>query len=118
MITDTAIHRLERWANESRARENRANKGHSDGHSEDGSEDGGRVTPQRPFFMGVGLHKPHIPWVMPQRFLDMQLALNDTDVAVRDVPPQNYCNASLYICDNVYTGLPWEPAAKTVQQGV
>jgi hypothetical protein len=109
MITDTAIHRLEQWANESRARESRANEGHG--------EDGGS-TAQRPFFMGVGLHKPHTPWVMPQRFLDMQLALNDTDVASRDVPPQNYCNASLYICDNVYTGLPWEPAAKTAQQGV
>ena len=32
-----------------------------------------------------------------------------------DVPPVNYCNASLYICDNVYAGLPWEPATKAEQ---
>ncbi len=58
----------------------------------------------------------HIPWVMPQRFLDQQVPLQNVDVAKRDVPPENYCNASLYICDNVYSGLPWEPATKADQQ--
>eukprot|EP01051_Picozoa_sp_SAG22_P037608 SAG22_NODE_18862_length_280_cov_1.143646_1_plen_66_part_01 len=53
---------------------------------------------------------------MPQRFLDQQLPLEQTDTAKRDVPPENYCNASLYICDNVYSGLPWEPANLTTQQ--
>ena len=53
---------------------------------------------------------------MPQRFLDQQLPLEQTDTATRDVPPENYCNASMYICDNVYKGLPWEPANLTDQQ--
>ena len=48
-----------------------------------------------PFFMAVGLHKPHIPWVMPQRFLDVQIPVDQIDIATRDVPPVNYCNASL-----------------------
>ena len=48
-------------------------------------------------------------WVMPQRFLDQQLPLAQIDTAKRDVPPENYCNASLYICDNIYSGLPCEP---------
>jgi iduronate 2-sulfatase len=92
MITDTAIARLQRLGTEAKA--------------------GGAA----PFFLAVGLHKPHIPWVMPQRFLDQQLPLEQIDIAKRDVPPVNYCNASLYICDNVYHGLPWQPANATDQQ--
>jgi len=46
---------------------------------------------------------------MPQRFLDQQLPLAQIDTAKRDVPPENYCNSSLYICDNIYSGLPCEP---------
>ena len=46
---------------------------------------------------------------MPQRFLDQQLPLAQIDTAKRDVPPENYCNSSLYICDNIYSGLPCKP---------
>jgi iduronate 2-sulfatase len=53
---------------------------------------------------------------MPQRFLDQQIPLAQMDAATRDVPPENYCNVSLYMCDNVYKGLPWEPANITEQQ--
>ena len=96
-ITATALLRMEKWANESAA-----------------AKAAGTVQP--PFFIAVGLHKPHIPWVMPQRFLDAQLSNTSTDVAARDVPPVGYCNASLYICNHVYGGLPWEPAPADEQR--
>ncbi len=103
MITDTAVARIERYAREKQNH-----------HEQTKSTVNNAAYP--PFFMAVGLHKPHIPWVMPQRFLDAQLPLNETDVAARDVPPENYCNASLYVCDNLYKGLPWEPGPKADQQ--
>ena len=43
-------------------------------------------------------HKPHVPWIMPQRFLDMQLPLAETDIASRDTPADGYCNISLFRC--------------------
>ena len=43
-------------------------------------------------------HKPHVPWIMPQRFLDMQLPLAETDIASRDTPADGYCNVSLFRC--------------------
>jgi iduronate 2-sulfatase len=98
MITDVALQRLQALGRQRRSRSSSSSNGAD------------------PFFMAVGLHKPHIPWVMPQRFLDQQLPLEQMDIAKRDVPPENYCNASLYICDNVYNGLPWEPANASAQQ--
>lgn len=26
--------------------------------------------PEQPFFLGVGLHKPHLPWYLPQKYFD------------------------------------------------
>ncbi len=26
--------------------------------------------PERPFFLGTGLHKPHLPWYLPQKYFD------------------------------------------------
>ena len=96
-ITATALDRIDQWS-DAKAAATKAGK------------------PYRPFFIAVGLHKPHTPWIMPQRFLDEQIAVAAIDVATRDVPPVNYCNVSLYICNNEYSGLPWEPASKAEQQ--
>jgi len=60
-----------------------------------------------------------LPWVMPQRFLDMQVPQEKIDVAEYDTPPQGYCNVSFYRCPNAVEAkgvLPWEPAPKSQQQ--
>jgi arylsulfatase A-like enzyme len=46
----------------------------------------------RPFFLAVGLHKPHLPWYVPQKYFD-QYPLSDIklpkapDDDLKDVPP-------------------------------
>merc|ERR1712232_927937 len=59
----------------------------------------------------------------PQRFLDMQTPEEKVDIAETNVPPEGYCNVSLYICKNGLhaaggTGkeLPWTPPSKAGQQ--
>lgn len=76
---------------------------------------------QAPFFLAVGIHKPHVPWVMPQRFLHMQLSEDETDTAIHDSAPTGYCNVSMYRCPGALSGdhaapLPWEPAPKSDQR--
>jgi hypothetical protein len=114
MITDTAVERLQKLG--AARRHMRTQQGQAEAEAAAAGEQAAPAAAAAPFFMGVGLHKPHIPWIMPQRFLDQQIPLEQMDIAKRDVPPENYCNASLYICDNVYSGLPWEPANTTQQQ--
>lgn len=48
--------------------------------------------------MRVWCAAAHVPWIMPQRFLDMQLPLYETDVAAHPEPPIGYVNVSLFRC--------------------
>ncbi len=46
----------------------------------------------KPFFLGAGFHKPHLPWVAPKKYFDMyppeQIHLPDTPANDRDdIPP-------------------------------
>ncbi len=43
-----------------------------------------------PFFLGLGLHKPHLPWTAPKEFFDLYPPGSVTapaDPAMRDIPP-------------------------------
>ena len=38
---------------------------------------------------------------MPQKFLDMQLPVNDTDLPLHPTGPKYGCNVSYYKCENI-----------------
>lgn len=40
----------------------------------------------RPFFFGVGFHKPHIPWTVPQEWYDLY-PLDEIELAPSRLPP-------------------------------
>lgn len=45
------------------------------------------ATPKRPFFIAMGLHKPHLPWQAPKRFFDQYDAPLGLPVAKFQDPP-------------------------------
>eukprot|EP00041_Stephanoeca_diplocostata_P022338 m.531580 g.531580 ORF g.531580 m.531580 type:complete len:682 (-) comp22038_c0_seq1:179-2224(-) len=42
----------------------------------------------RPFFLGVGFHKPHIPWTIPTRFFQRLPSIDDTDLPLHPAVPE------------------------------
>lgn len=56
---------------------------------------------RKPFFINVGIHKPHVPWVFPARFLAAQPATLATDLPAHRVQPTNMPAVAYYKCDNL-----------------
>ena len=72
VIADTAVGYLQQWEKETA---------------------GGTQT--KPFFVGMGIHKPHLPWGVPQEFLDLYEPIADIPLAAHktfpvDSPPIAY----------------------------
>ena len=43
---------------------------------------------RRPFFLGIGFHKPHIPWTIPTRFFSPLASIEDTALPSHPGPPK------------------------------
>lgn len=54
-----------------------------------------------PFFLAVGYHKPHIPWHVPLRFLNQQIAVDKIDIAKHGTRTASQPNISFYRCNNM-----------------
>jgi iduronate 2-sulfatase len=44
----------------------------------------------QPFFIALGLHRPHLPWIVPKKYFDLYPADEDIKLADHNKPPTNY----------------------------
>jgi arylsulfatase A-like enzyme len=52
----------------------------------------------QPFFIALGLHRPHLPWVTPKKYFDLYPPTDQIKLAENNKPPANY---------NVTGAQPW-----------
>ena len=55
----------------------------------------------RPFFVNVGINKPHVPWVFPSRFLAEQPPTLETDLPLHRTEPRGMPPIAYYRCENL-----------------
>jgi iduronate 2-sulfatase len=56
---------------------------------------------ETPFFINVGIHKPHVPWVFPARFLNAQPSTAETDLPAHRIEPVGMPPVAYYRCENL-----------------
>ena len=61
----------------------------------------------RPFFLAVGYHKPHLPFIAPKKYFDLYDA-SELDLADNPLPPQDVPRCAMYNWNDMrhYYGIP------------
>lgn len=64
----------------------------------------------QPFYLGVGLHKPHMPWqAAPEDW--GKHPLNTTDLPKNQVPPNGMPDIAFHFTDDAVHSSPWQPVS-------
>ena len=66
------------------------------------SKQGVGIGSGQPFFMAVGLHKPHLPHIAPKKYFDMY-DLNETSLPPNPDVPKNFPQGAWYPSDEIRT---------------
>ena len=59
----------------------------------------------RPFFIGLGIHKPHLPWGVPKRFFDRLPPAEELPLAMHPLVPVGMPDVAYHHCQWEY--FPW-----------
>merc|ERR1711974_473570 len=68
---------------------------------------------KQPFFLAMGIHKPHLPWAVPKRFWDRMADWEEIPLASDPLPPTNMPDIAWHL--PTWAGFPY---ALTMHQPV
>lgn len=74
---------------------------------------------KQPFFIAMGIHKPHLPWAVPRRFWERQAAWAEIPIAEDPMPPAGMPPIAWHL--PTWTGFPYEvsidkPVSRAIAQ--
>lgn len=74
---------------------------------------------KQPFFIAMGIHKPHLPWAVPRRFWERMAAVEDIPIADNTFPPEGMPMIAWHL--PTWKGFPYamsidQPVARAIAQ--
>ena len=71
-----------------------------------------------PFFLGLGIHKPHLPWAVPRRFKQQLPQLEDIPLAKHQLPPVGMPDVAHHACNWGYFPFGWRTRDQIIDETI